>query len=374
MPEDQNTSGTESPNRSSAAALLLSVYLVLVASVSSWMLILLFPVGVPEWPGARGAASPPLAPAPSAAVPVASAPAVSPSGAPATPSSAAPAAMPSAPAAPAPSGSAAPSLPPAAPVAAPPINPPQSLPSPPAAQRLVYGSFHHLGFEIDIRGSDEGLVLLALLAGVLGSFMHAAQSLAMYVGNGQLKKSWVLWYALRPAIGGVLGLLFYFFLRAGLIPAAGNGNSEAVSPYGVVAFAALAGWFSKRATDKLAEIFDTLFRTAKDQDYRDPLSKDGKPEILAVSPPKVSIAQVPATGIKLVFTCDKLASQAWLSLDGVKQATVTEGGMKLSLVVPVAALKVGSTLRVTVSNPPPAGAPAGAKPTVSTPFEVPVEA
>jgi hypothetical protein len=62
-----------------------------------------------------------------------------------------------------------------------------------------------------VRGADQGLVLLALLAGILGSFMHAAQSLSAFVGNRQLRASWTLWYVLRPPIGAILGALFYFF-------------------------------------------------------------------------------------------------------------------------------------------------------------------
>ena len=49
---------------------------------------------------------------------------------------------------------------------------------------------------------------MAFLAGILGSFMHAGQSFAKYVGNEQLTSSWACWYILRPPVGGVLGLLF----------------------------------------------------------------------------------------------------------------------------------------------------------------------
>ena len=114
----------------------------------------------------------------------------------------------------------------------------------------------------------QGLLFMAFLAGILGSFMHAGQSFAKYVGNEQLTSSWACWYILRPPVGGVLGLLFYFVLRAGLLSA----SVDAVSPYGVVAFGALAGWFSKQATDKLAEVFENLFRTEKTGETRDKLS------------------------------------------------------------------------------------------------------
>jgi hypothetical protein len=63
-------------------------------------------------------------------------------------------------------------------------------------------------------------------------------------------------------------MLFFFVVRAGRLTA----STESVSPYGVVAFGALAGWFSKQATDKLAGLFETLFRTEEAQVYRDTLS------------------------------------------------------------------------------------------------------
>jgi hypothetical protein len=51
---------------------------------------------------------------------------------------------------------------------------------------------------IAIRSSDQGIVLLAFLSRVMGIFLHAAQSLATYVGNANFKTSWAAWYVLRP--------------------------------------------------------------------------------------------------------------------------------------------------------------------------------
>ncbi len=112
--------------------------------------------------------------------------------------------------------------------------------------------------------------MLALLSGVLGSFMHAAQSFTAYVGNRTIRRSWLLWYFVRPPIGAVMGMVFYFVIRAGLV----GGSSDSVSPYGVVAFAGLAGWFSKQATEKLAEVFETLFDTSdRERHYHDKLEE-----------------------------------------------------------------------------------------------------
>lgn len=122
-----------------------------------------------------------------------------------------------------------------------------------------------LGFEYGLN-SDQGLMLIAMLSGVAGSFISAAQSLSAYIGNDSFKRSWAMWYLLRPWIGGVLGLAIFFSFRAGLVS-----SVEAVSPYGVAAIGLLGGWFSKSATDKLEEVFDVLFATDADDNREDPV-------------------------------------------------------------------------------------------------------
>jgi len=106
---------------------------------------------------------------------------------------------------------------------------------------------------------DQGLVMLAFFAGLAGSFLHAAQSLSSYLGNQSFKASWGTWYFLRPWIGGILGVAIYIVFRAGLIAGA-----TAANPYGIAALGILGGWFSKTTTDKLQEVFETLFKTDED--------------------------------------------------------------------------------------------------------------
>jgi hypothetical protein len=98
-----------------------------------------------------------------------------------------------------------------------------------------------------------------MLAGAFGSYVHAATSFVTYVGNRTLRASWTWWYLLRPVLGMVLAVIFYFVVRGGLL-SAGAAASE-VSPFGIAAVAGLVGMFSKQATDKLQEVFDNLFRT-----------------------------------------------------------------------------------------------------------------
>ena len=129
---------------------------------------------------------------------------------------------------------------------------------------------------------DERTLELAAWAGMLGGFVHAAQSLVDYMGNQSLRRSWALWYLLRPLQGAVVGASFYIIARAGLISNAGE-----VNVYGVSALGLLGGWFSKNASDKMKEVFETLFGKGADARRANKMS-DSEPK-----PPGTSSAGTP---------------------------------------------------------------------------------
>ena len=110
-------------------------------------------------------------------------------------------------------------------------------------------------------GEESRLILLVMLAGALGSYVHTATSFVTYVGNRSLVSSWMWWYVLRSFIGMSLALIFYFLIRGGLLSAGAWAGASEVSAFGITAIAALAGMFSKQATDKLRDVFDNLFKT-----------------------------------------------------------------------------------------------------------------
>jgi hypothetical protein len=127
------------------------------------------------------------------------------------------------------------------------------------AQGVIPDSDIHLFGAVTFKVTAEvRLILLAIIAGALGSFIHAATSFVDYVGERKFLSSWIWWYLLRPFIGATLALIFYFVVRAGFF--ATSANASSVSPFGTAATAALVGMFSKQAIDKLRELFDTLFK------------------------------------------------------------------------------------------------------------------
>lgn len=130
-----------------------------------------------------------------------------------------------------------------------------------------------LWFE-NIQLSDEQrIIALVILSGLLGSFIHTANSFSAYVGARQFERSWIWWYLLRPFVGMSIALIFYLVFRGGLF--SGNTTAQDLNIYGILTLAALTGLFSDRATLKLEEVFDNLFRP---QDHRDgKLDKEVKP-------------------------------------------------------------------------------------------------
>jgi hypothetical protein len=96
---------------------------------------------------------------------------------------------------------------------------------------------------------ETRLILLVLLVGALGSYIHGASSFVDYLGNRRFISSWGWWYVLRPFIGMMLALLFYFVFRGGFMTAGTNQGGDAaasfINPFGVAAFAGLVEMFSK---------------------------------------------------------------------------------------------------------------------------------
>lgn len=130
------------------------------------------------------------------------------------------------------------------------------------------------GLVVDFRSDpDARLLLIAMLAGLLGSLVHVTTSFATYLGNRKFYASWIPWYALRPLIGMTLGLLFYLIVRAGLVTSSG---ANAVNPFGVAAISGLAGLFSKQTVDKLRDVFEQAFPITKGGDTKRDDNLDGK--------------------------------------------------------------------------------------------------
>jgi hypothetical protein len=171
---------------------------------------------------------------------------------------------------------------------------------------------------------EERLLLLVMVAGCLGSYLHSATSFADFVGNRQFKQSWLWWYVLRPFIGLGLALTVYFAVRGGLLLIIINSNNvdinsaKNINPFGVAAVAALTGMFSKQAADKLAEVFSTLFRSAGDEKRKDSLTPAPAPVIKDIEPKRGSTEG----GTRLTITGTGFLTGARVLFDGLPATNV----------------------------------------------------
>jgi hypothetical protein len=108
--------------------------------------------------------------------------------------------------------------------------------------------------------ADATLLLLVAVLSALGSYVHAAQSFVDSAGNRRLVVSWVWSCIFRIFIG--VPWRRSSTSQSGPGSLARTGRRATSTPYGIAAVAGLVGLFSKQATDKLREVFETLFRTA----------------------------------------------------------------------------------------------------------------
>ena len=193
----------------------------------------------------------------------------------------------------------------------------------------------------NLSSPDEGLILLATLAGIAGSFLSAAQSLASYLGNKSFKESWAVWYVFRPFIGGLLGFAIYITFRAGLIAGAGT-----MSPSGVVMLGLLGGWFSKTTSDKLQEVFETLFKTDEDRKRNDKLQA-AVPLVEAIEPSPVA-----AQDNQIRLLGRNFMNGATVLVGGQDLAATFVSDTELTFSLPAAARPAtGAQIPVRVKNP-----------------------
>lgn len=187
------------------------------------------------------------------------------------------------------------------------------------------------------------LTLVVLVAGMLGACVHVATSFSDYVGNGQYKPNWQWWYLLRPMIGGAVALIFYVLVRGGILSLASGDVNALPNAFGMAAMAALAGMFSKQATDKLDDVFDTLFNTDKDDARQDGLRK---PIITSFDPAEMHVSETPQP-LKVLGTS---FDNGTVQVNGTPRETTVGGGTLLTTVLTVADLKAPGDLSVRVAN------------------------
>lgn len=121
------------------------------------------------------------------------------------------------------------------------------------------------------------LLLLVCLGGFLGGMVYISSSFTAYVGSRQFKRSWKLWYFVKPFTAVGIAVALYFTFRAGLLTH--NDDASNINLYGIMTLALLSGLFSQIATQKLKEVFQAAFNPKGDLPDK---IDENKPEIISI--------------------------------------------------------------------------------------------
>lgn len=140
--------------------------------------------------------------------------------------------------------------------------------------------------------SESRLLLIVIFAGALGGALHALRSLYWYVGNRELRWSWVPMYLLLPFAGAAMASVFYLILYGGFIP---NAPTDGQTYWFIIGIAVLVGMFSQQAALKLRDIANvTLTKPGAGENAMPQRSVPGIPAKVAPVVPVIDID--PPTG------------------------------------------------------------------------------
>lgn len=130
--------------------------------------------------------------------------------------------------------------------------------TPASQQDPVQGAMPQVSGKEDLIHLNTLLLILVAVGGFLGNMIYITSSFSTYIGSGQYRKSWALWYWLKPLTASGLALAIYFIFRGGFLNM--SDNSVSINLYGVMTLSILTGLFTDRATLKLKEVFEVLLR------------------------------------------------------------------------------------------------------------------
>jgi hypothetical protein len=207
--------------------------------------------------------------------------------------------------------------------------------------------------------NETRLLLLVILAGALGSLIHVTRSFYWYIGQRNLRRSWLAMYVLLPWSGALLALVFYVVVRGGFFSP--RASAIDTSPFGFCALAALVGMFSEPAVLKLREVAATLFAPPQvGKNPAPPTSGSGvgglagpsaslSPPVLTTVTPSQIAAGSADTAVKL--TGKNFDKNATIFGEATPLAASYASADELTATVPSAMLVRAGKLTITVKNP-----------------------
>jgi hypothetical protein len=141
------------------------------------------------------------------------------------------------------------------------MSPPVGNVSPPAQETAA--TVIYAGSRDNLVHINTLLLIMVGVAGFLGSMIHISASFTSYIGAGKFRKSWILWYCVKPFTAAALAIAVYFVFRGGFLNM--SDDSSNINIYGLMTISILSGLFTDRTTLKLKEVFEVLFRPKDDR-------------------------------------------------------------------------------------------------------------
>jgi hypothetical protein len=196
-------------------------------------------------------------------------------------------------------------------------------------------------------------ILLVAIAAALGSLIQIALSFTAFLGNGTFKTRWTWWYYLRIPVGAGLAVLFYFALRAGFFTSV---SGQDVNPFGVAALGGLVGMFSKKASLKLQDIFDELFKSSGDDaldDKVDATKTQSAAAAASTAPPAVTATDPPALSAgagQVTLVGSGFAEGDVVSVNGTQRSVHVVDAQHLNVTLDPSDAQSGAQLTVIVTD------------------------
>jgi len=133
---------------------------------------------------------------------------------------------------------------------------------------LLAGFFAATLTETMVAPREVNEALVMILAGGVGSSVYAIRAYLMHACEKKdFDRAFIPWYFFRTLLGSLLGLMFYFAVRGGILFVTVKAEPQAavdLNTWSLAAIGALAGLFSKYAIERLRAVFLAAFPPADD--------------------------------------------------------------------------------------------------------------
>ena len=138
--------------------------------------------------------------------------------------------------------------------------------APPAGETAVAAPVWHVWiFKLTI-SEDIRYIMIVAVMGALGGLAFSARSYAYFVGEKKFKISYTCWYILRPVIGSILAVIFYFAFRAAFFSL--SASTQDLNLFGIATLGGIVGLFSAETIKKLDDLFKRILPSKRERTER----------------------------------------------------------------------------------------------------------